>query len=370
MRVIILACVAVYLGVWDETGLSAQQSAVAGGMEIAWQTKYDGGSNYNYVREITLDAQSNVYVAGYSFNGANFDCLTVKFDRDGKKVWEKMHDGGGNDAGYAIAADPQGSIYVTGFANNGTNDDFLLIKYDSTGNLVWQKKYDSGNEDWAFGVGIDSKHSVYIAGSSWSEAGNWVSVTIKYDSNGKEQWQKSEDKKFASGIAVGGQDSVYVAGEVGGEAKAYDSSGNLLWQQKDQFPKPDWTGWSLNRGITVDARENVYVTGRMQSRTTDDMNVILVKYKRNGDVVWKKEYNEHVNDISHGVAVDGEGSAYVAFNDFLMRYDSNGTCVWHERAPQKSRQCSAVNCDSHGSVYVCWLLDSGKFLITKFRKKQ
>jgi len=341
---IILACLAITLCLWGQA-----TEAPLWGQEIIWQSKYDGGGD-DYLRGIAVDSQGSVYVTGYSFNGANFDCVTVKYDKDGKIVWVRKYDGGNNDAGYGIATDSEGNLYVAGFSSNGTNDDWLVIKYGSKGEVVWQKKYDDG-EDWAFGVAVDSQGNVYVTGASCAETSRWV--TIKYDSNGEELWHKTCGG-FGAGIAVAGEDSVYVTGNSGGATIKYDSAGNLLWQKENQFPPPGWS-WGLSFGITVDAQANAYVTGAMASRATNDMDAFLVKYKPNGDVVWRKTYHDVGNDFGYAVAVDGKANAYVVVDFLLIKYNSRGEFLLRkdlrEVQPGIRRGC-AVACDSEGKIYV------------------
>jgi len=89
---------------------------------------------------IVCDIYGNIYVAGYSYNGKNYDMTIWKYTSNGKldeafgdlvnpsklQGYRKgfvTHDsatgGGRDDKGNAIALDNSGNIYVAGYSNNG-----------------------------------------------------------------------------------------------------------------------------------------------------------------------------------------------------------------------------------------------------------
>jgi len=184
-----------------------------------WEMVWNGGSNdVDIGQGIAVDPSCNVYVTGYSYNGTNFDYLTVKYNPNGDTVWQKAWNGGDDDKGYGIAVDSSGNVYVTGISNNGSNYDYLTIKYNANGDTVWQKRWDSGRDDCGRGIAVDSSGNVYVAGYSSNGVDNDF-VTIKYNSQGDIVWQKrwdSGDIDEAYSIAVdraaGGLGNVYVTG--------------------------------------------------------------------------------------------------------------------------------------------------------------
>ena len=45
---------------------------------------------------LAVDGSGNVYVTGYSYNGANYDYLTVAYDSAGTELWAKLKNGAAN----------------------------------------------------------------------------------------------------------------------------------------------------------------------------------------------------------------------------------------------------------------------------------
>ena len=66
---------------------------------------------------MALDGNGNVYVTGGSYGGrSGADYATLKYDPDGKLLWESRYNGPGNgrDKLRAIAVGGNGNVYVTG----------------------------------------------------------------------------------------------------------------------------------------------------------------------------------------------------------------------------------------------------------------
>ncbi|MGI8924556.1 MAG: SBBP repeat-containing protein [Fimbriimonadales bacterium] len=189
-----------------------------------WVARYNGPgkdfSNDSAV-DVAADAQGNVYVTGYSYGSGNFDYATVKYDSAGKEQWVARYNGAnGDDFATALATDGSGNVYVTGYSWNGSNrEDYATIKYDSEGNEQWVARYHGGSwVDKAYAVAVDPSGNVYVTGESHGSIGSDY-ATIKYDSSGKEQWvargpEESVLGERAVALAVDASGNVYVTGTV------------------------------------------------------------------------------------------------------------------------------------------------------------
>ena len=139
----------------------------------------------------------------------------------------------------------------------------------------------------------------------------------------------------------------------------YDPFGNVLWAKKVGGSGEDET-----YGITVDAKNNIIITGYFESPKigfgTDTLinvnpgtpDIFVAKYDPNGNVIWAKGAYGSSLDISIGVVTDANNhiiisgyfeSPYLVFgtdtlvnngtsNIFITKYDSTGNVIWTCRA--------------------------------------
>jgi len=246
---------------------------------------------------LAVDDSGNVYVTGTSTaqNGVG-DCVTIKYDTDGNQQWAKTYDGpaNGNDYGNSVTVDGSGNVYVTGSsAGSKTGQDYLTIKYDSSGQQLWASTYSSAGNNWDEGrsIGLDGSGNVYVTGVlAFSEGGSsddWG--TIKYDSTGAKRWVRIyngpagiADEAWSIAVDVNGNSYVvgYSHGPTSGSdltSIKYDTDGVQQWLQAYDSPTH---GTDTGFDITLDSHGNVYVTGASGSGTAIDYATI--KYSQLG----------------------------------------------------------------------------------------
>jgi len=315
-------------------------AAFAGPPTEVWNVTYESGGN-DQPLAIAADAAGNAYVTGYYGDIGTAACRTIKYDTDGNIVWNKLFEDPDIDIGigWDVDVDASGNVYVAGWAWNGANWDYLVIKYDAGGSSVWAKPWDGLSNDLASGVAVDALGNVYVTGSS--DVGGVGFRTIKYDSGGNLQWSHPYDE-FGNGsigydVAVDAAGNVYVTGLTNNGSDndyltiKYDTDGNFQWSDARNENYNDEA-----YRIAVDADANLYVTGRSWN-SGGDYDFFTVKYDTDGNFQWKKRYGASEHEGAYGVAVD-EYFVYVTGYrdngvdvDFLtVRYDKEGTFSWEK----------------------------------------
>jgi uncharacterized delta-60 repeat protein len=109
------------------------------------------GAANDYAQSVIQQADGKLVVAGSSHNGSDSDVALVRYNADGSldtgfdgdgKVTTAI--GGSYDAGNSVIQQADGKLVVAGYSYNGNNYDVALVRYDSgqliTTTNLWLKK--------------------------------------------------------------------------------------------------------------------------------------------------------------------------------------------------------------------------------------
>jgi len=302
-----------------------------------WVATYDGpGSGEGLAYDIACDTLGGIYVTGYCWGGqSQEDAVTIKYAPDGTELWVSLYEGpvNGWDSGYKLALGRGGSVYVVGRSMGGyTSYDILTIKYDTDGNEQWVARYDGeiSHDDRGFCIAVDDRGAICVGGAcfgGWSPGTQWDYVTIQYDEDGNEEWVALYD----------------------GPASGYD----------------------LVFGIGIDYDGNVCVTGGSAESGSDisdfDYDYVTIKYDSLGNQLWLDRYSGESdgNDTARDLIIDPDGNVYVTgssdgsdgFHDdyATVRYSPAGDIDWVMRynGPlEDSDYAHALTLDEGTNIYV------------------
>jgi len=345
-----------------------------------WVAIYSGPGNYDFASIVAVDNFGNVYVTGESRHdttSGSEDYLTIKYSSVGTQLWTARYNGPGNglDMPTAMAVDKYGNVYVTGWSEgNGTNSDYATIKYNSAGTQLWVERYNgpASLDDDASDLKIDSSGNVYVTGFSYGNGTNYDYATIKYDSNGVQQWiarynGTANVDDFAVALQIDNTGNVYVTGYSQGGATHYDyatvkynSSGIQQWVERYDNGGDDYAV-----ALALDQSANVYVTGYSPSSSTGN-DYATIKYSSSGNQVWTARYNGPGNsdDKPTAILVDVSGNVYVTGYSFgngtnydyaTVKYNSSGSQIWVARYDGPASQADyavSMSFDKLGMIYV------------------
>ena len=305
-----------------------------------WVVEYDGGGKISAeATAIAVDGSGNVFVTGnagvlLSCGTNNLSCgyenesvWTAKYNAAGVEQWVVEYDGGGDGSAEAkaIAVDVSGNIFVIG-ESSGLNEeaDYVTIKYSPDGVEEWVMRYDGPSSQWDFvrAIALDDLGNVYVTGSSEDSTTGDDYATVKYSSDGIEQW-----------------------------VARYNGSGNEYDRAK---------------AIDIDDSGNVYVTGSSEESTTGD-DYTTIKYSPDGAEQWVARYDEsgNSNNIATAIAIDGAGNVIVmgsgldldiwSYYGVTVKYSSDGIEQWAVRrvgTESTQENITALTLDSFGNVFI------------------
>jgi uncharacterized delta-60 repeat protein len=325
-----------------------------------------GGFGNDMGGGIVRDSSGNIYVAGDSYNGSNYDMAMWKYTRNG--VLDASfgingvvtHDnaalGNGDDTAQNILLDDSGSLYLVGTSYNGTHNDVDMViwKYTSSGvldtsfgnnGLVVQAGVAGGNgDDVGFDIALDSSGNLYVVGSSYNGT-DYDMVLWKFSADGV------PDTSFGNnGIVIHDIDL-----DDRGSSFAFDDNGNIYvsgWRGSvTGYISVIWkyttdgvldTNFATNgvvlntgvisefgNGIALDSNGNIYLVGMgsdsLDPMSGDDPDMIVRKYNSQGEVDTTFGTNGIVratnaasktsgdfNDFGYVVLVDGNDNLYIS----------------------------------------------------------
>jgi hypothetical protein len=288
---------------------------------FSWAKSLGSGSNEEG-RGVAVDANGNVYTAGYLTGSGDFDpgpgvtTLTSagstdvyisKLDALGNFVWAIRMGGTGPQSAASIALDNAGNIYLAGQFNNTIDldpgagfagftslgaQDIFIAKYDPSGNYVWSQRFGSIYHEAVSDIAIDGSGNIITCGiftgtTDFDPGAGTVNLTAITTSDA-----------FISKL---------------------DVNGNYVWAKQIGL-----NGSNSPSSLTADAAGNIYITGYYESATDFDpgaatytitsagmQDIFFVKLDASGIFSWAGSMGGTVADYGRSIALDATGSILI-----------------------------------------------------------
>ena len=175
--------------------------------------------------------------------------LVLKADQ----IWVQRYNGtgNGNDNLLAMKIDNLGNVYVTGSSGSSQND-IVTIKYNSNGVQQWLQRYSSYDDAEGNSIALDISGNIYVAGGVYGTFST-TGILIKYNNSGVQQWVMSFEHASERALVIDSDGNVIVAGEVDSTGNReicltvkYNSSGTQIWAKTYQGPGTYFDFLNLN----------------------------------------------------------------------------------------------------------------------------
>jgi hypothetical protein len=312
---------------------------------------------------IAIDSNGNVLVTG----GHG----TVKYSNGGLPLWTNVQ-----DSAKALASDVNGNVFVVGYSWNGINYDIVTMAYSGMGAANWTGRYEGGcctslaNEVAA--VVVDSGGNVFTSGRSPDADGIFNFETVGYSNTGMPRWTNRYDfpswhgGSYVNALALDGSGNVVVTGYSYFTNSAYSyatikysNAGVPLWTNRYHIQG----NHDRAQAIAVDASGNIFVTG-----ISTDLSIrsvyATVAYSTSGVPLWTNLYYGPGNgDLAQAISVDSSGNVVVTGYSYGMSsasdyasvaYSATGVPLWTNRynAANGEDRAVAIAADNKGNVFV------------------
>jgi hypothetical protein len=294
---------------------------------LEWERIYGGSENMNdNGTAIVSDKNGNVYftgTVGVNPQAPTANIVTVKYNQSGTQQWVQQYDGPGlAESSYGIAIDSSSNIYVAGISGNLFNSKYVsvLLKYDSNGNLKWTKNYgDTNNACSIKDILVDRNNNILLTGS-YAVSGSTSVFAIKYNQSGDTVWSfiyKEPGFQFNQGrtICIDSLNNYIIGGEVsiaGGPGDCIvlklNNSGAFQWSKT--YNSGGYNTVDVIEKVGVDLNNNIYAVGM----TNYDHDFLTMKYSSIGSLIWYREYKGLVNggsDYASSLGIDQNNNIIV-----------------------------------------------------------
>jgi hypothetical protein len=301
---------------------------------LEWERRYNNPINgEDDAYSIDIDNAGNSFVTGRSYNGYNYDILTICYDQSGNQLWQKSFNGSSNvnDEPKKIKIDSQNNIYITGITNINSNQDVVLLKYNQNGNLLWNRKMFSVLNNTAFygDFDIDRAGNIY----TWlgvSELPYGAFLLLKFNPLGDTLWSGKIKDTLFNGISP----KKIICDSLG---NIFALCSNSKFNYLAKFRTDGVKLWQIRRSnmdlvdFCVNNSGELFATGTKYSSNSD---LAILKYDHLGHFVWEIFYDNGLNEHGFKVIPDNfgncfiTGSAYYFNNTIVLKYNVQGTLQW------------------------------------------
>ncbi len=155
------------------------------------------------LQQLAVDAWGNRYLAGYSFNGSDYDIRVLKYSPQGMLLWDQRYDSGSHDYGYGVTVSvTEQAVYASGYSLAGNRYEAVLIRYDLVGVQQWVIRNGGSSQVVAYyGLAAD-ENGVYAIGERYNGT-NFDALVVHYSHAGNLLWETVRPSPFSrTGYAV------------------------------------------------------------------------------------------------------------------------------------------------------------------------
>lgn len=359
------------------------------------------------INDVTFDASGNMYVAGYTksnFSGTSnlgfSDCYVAKYNSSGTLTWRQQLGTSLFDSCQAVTVDAASNVFVAGITqgvftgqSSYGNLDAFVIKLDSSGSQLWVEQFGTSGTEAVNAMHVDGSNRPVTAGST---TGTLPGATSLGGQDGFVIRQNTNNGNIAVAVQIGtaSDDEIldisldasnrwwvagYTSGTFTGQTSLggidaffarYSNAGVLSFVRQIGSTADDYatgaTPHDINTNPVVVGTTEGTILGEVSAGGED---VFIAEYNVTGTQQWLTQAGTASNDGAQGACAETSGTNYYfagttngAFSGesnaggsdiFIMKYSGAGVLQWVDQfGSTVNDNTSSMICTAAGVSYI------------------
>jgi hypothetical protein len=309
--------------------LLAAPAAWAATLTPVWSGDYTTAANDGFTA-VAAGPDGAVYAAGYAQakkSGAASQLLLVKYVDGGTTMTRAWYVLAGFEPMRAarVVVDPSGNVIVAGTQGpidlTGRGSDIVVLKCSPAGKIVWRMTYDgpAHRVDYVNDLALDARGDALVVGAASGRGTGRDYITLKVRANGSKAWARRyagpEVFDEARGVAVDAKGNVYVTGWSNDKDRTrrarticYSATGVRRWIASDTT-RHSWSGAADVVLSGSSGSRGVIISGYQGMRRGSEQLMFTKYATTKGKVIWKRILPSNAQATEpHAAAVDGNGA--------------------------------------------------------------
>jgi len=290
--------------------------------KTVWR-KMLGGKNMDMASGISRAKDGSILVAGTSRSfskNRDRDIYVAKISLEGKGIWQTTFGKERAEYGRAIAGTDDGGAIVVGETESFGNGykDIYIVKMDKDGRMLSEKKMGGEKEELVRGLTRTLDGSLVMVGSrEIDRVGDSDFFVLKMDQDGKKIWARTYGGEYEDilngvtptldgGIVAAGSTRSWGSKQTDLTVLKFSKDGKLIWHKIYGYKRYDFAN-----AVTVTREGDFIIAGGTDSMGEGVYDVYIIALDRNGELFWSGLYGDRNTDIAHGVTRTSDGSIVV-----------------------------------------------------------
>jgi hypothetical protein len=317
--------------------------------EKIWQDVYGGNDTDKASGVVALEG-GDVAVVGTckSFDAKQSDICVERVNAKGKVVWRKMLGGKNVDVGAGISRAADGSLFVVGTSRSFSDKrdrDIYVAKLSLSGKGIWQATFGRERAEYGRAIAGTDDGGALVVGETESFGNGYKDIFIvKIDKNGhmlsekkvggeKEELVRGLTRTLDGSLVMVGSREIDRAGDSDFFVMKMDQNGNKIWARTYGGEYED-----ILNAVTPTLDGGIVAAGSTRSWGSKQTDLTVLKFSRNGKLIWHKIYGYKRYDFANAVTVTREGDFVIAggtdsmgegvYDIYVIALDRNGELFW------------------------------------------